>query len=1086
MPATQVYSAIYYVSPLGSDTSISGSLAAPFRTIQKAATVAAPGDTVFIRGGTYRETVTPPTNGSPGAPITFQNYPGEVPVLTGSDLLTGWTSVGNGVFRAPMPWNYTYEMVSNTSFPSNQVFLDGRMLTLLRWPKETNLDPFANPRDALIDSSSVSGSNTIATDAEFTEPPARWVGAKVWINLARLGLDGQGQTGTVTAASTGQLTFADIDTRGGFQPWGVGTDSRYYLFNPTAAALATTGGPTAALDPGEWWYDSAAQQMYVRTWDGAQPAEIAGSPRAVEARRRSWAFSLENRAWITLRGLHLFSASIRTDTISASRTNTTAPANNILLDDLDVRYATHFTDLSGNYQMQWISKSGLILSGSSITLQNSRLRYSAGSGISVLGQNNKILNNILSDLNYSNSEAGMLNTGKPYDTPGNVAQTSLDHEIAYNTLYRTPQQGINFRGLKNSANSPATTLARIHHNVIHDVMLQSFDSAAIDTFGTDHQYVRIDHNTIFNVFGPTNFGIYFDFASAGIVDHNLLFDVREPLNFNWTDPASPQNMRLFNNTSLHDVGTPLFSMGSTSPGSFIRNNLLSVAVPPFSDATVFNNVIALPSFFINPSLADYSLTASALAAIDQGVSVAPFNDPISGSAPDVGAFEHGLPAWNAGSSLIAPQTAPGGLAVTPINSSTVRLDWSDRSSDETHFIILRSPDSGRYWTEIGRAPANTSTFTDTQLPGGRYLYAVRGDRSPLSSRVTGRGGNAQTLFFPGTFDAQSGGINVFGASQIGGTSPGSWIRFNSLDCGAAGSVTAFTANYASFNSSGQIQVRLGNPTNGTLIATLTAGTSDATYRDVTGPVSASASGTHDVYLVFTGWGTANMSSFRFIGNAASQPPAVPAALSATWNGTAVQLAWTDTATNEQEFRVERAINNSPFTELVRLPANTSAGTDSGVTTSRRYRYRVSAANLFAPSAFSAPAEVTTPSTALEIWRKQNFGTTSNIGAAADTADPDGDSGPNLLEYALGGNPSSAPSAPLPTFQMSNSQFQVTFTPKVLTDLTYIVQTSSDLVSWTDLVITGSLILNQPFTFTDTVDISAASPDRRFLRLRVGY
>src|SRR5687767_2278421 len=46
-----------YVAENGSDTGNNGlSLAAPFRTIQRCAQVAAAGDTCFIRAGTYRET----------------------------------------------------------------------------------------------------------------------------------------------------------------------------------------------------------------------------------------------------------------------------------------------------------------------------------------------------------------------------------------------------------------------------------------------------------------------------------------------------------------------------------------------------------------------------------------------------------------------------------------------------------------------------------------------------------------------------------------------------------------------------------------------------------------------------------------------------------------------------------------------------------------------------------------------------------------------------------------------------------------------------------------------------------------------
>jgi autotransporter-associated beta strand protein len=949
--------ATYYVSPSGHDTN-PGTLEQPFRTVQKGASAAVASDTVVLRAGTYRETVTPAASGTSGAPITFQNHPGEIATVSGNDVLTGWTSLGGGVFRAPMAWNYNYELVTNTAFPSNQVFLDGQMLNLLRWPKETNHDLVANPREGVIDSAIASGSNVILTDAEFTENPSRWVGAKVWVNLARNGNDGQGQTGTVTAASTGQLTLLGIDNRMGNQPWGVGTGTRYHLFHPTASALAGAGGVAAALAPGEWWFDSAAGQMYVRTWDGQPPAETTGERGTVEARRRSWAFALDSRSWINVRGLHLFAASIRTDNSSATRGSSVAPANNILLDGLNGQYLTHFTDCTGNFQMQWISKSGLILSGSNITLQNSILRYSAGSGVSVLGQRNRVLNNVISDMNYSVSEAGALNLGKTYDT---AAQTSLDHEIANNTIYRTPQQGINFRGLKNSANSPSNTLARIHHNVVHDAMIRSHDSAAIDSFGTNHQFVRVDHNHIFNFFGQRSYGVYFDFASGGVIDHNLIFETRRPININWTNTSLNQNMRVFNNTALADVSTSsgLSTLGNTSTASEIRNNLFSGSIPTISGAVSSNNLVSSNPLYTNVPLHDFTLAAGATTAINQGV-VTPFDDPISGAAPDIGSFERGQPAWSAGSSLLPLQPAPTGLIATQLDSSTVQLGWTDRSNDETHFMIMRSSDGGTSWNEIGRVPADAQTFTDTRIPAGRYLYAVRGDRSPFSARAGSRGNSAQQLFYPGLYDGQSGGISVFGETQIGGTDPGEWIRFDNIDFGVAGSVTTFTANYSSGQVNGEVQVWLDHPSTGTRIATLIAGTNDWVYRDVSGPVSATASGVHNVFLKFTHSGTANMATFRFIGNAPSLPPAEPSALTASWNGTAVQLAWADNASNENEFRIERSVSGGPFTFLARSGANATSATDATTLPGVHYRYRICAANMAAPSEFGLSAMVKIP------------------------------------------------------------------------------------------------------------------------------
>ncbi|KRF18426.1 hypothetical protein [Paenibacillus sp. Soil787] len=52
------------------------------------------GDTVNIRGGTYRETVTPANSGTAGNKIKFQNYNGEAVVVSGADLVTGWTQGG--------------------------------------------------------------------------------------------------------------------------------------------------------------------------------------------------------------------------------------------------------------------------------------------------------------------------------------------------------------------------------------------------------------------------------------------------------------------------------------------------------------------------------------------------------------------------------------------------------------------------------------------------------------------------------------------------------------------------------------------------------------------------------------------------------------------------------------------------------------------------------------------------------------------------------------------------------------------------------------------------------------------------------
>lgn len=66
-----------------------GTEAQPFKTINAAAQVAEPGDTVRVRAGTYRERVAPARGGTEQAPITYEAMPGETVEVKGSDAWSG-------------------------------------------------------------------------------------------------------------------------------------------------------------------------------------------------------------------------------------------------------------------------------------------------------------------------------------------------------------------------------------------------------------------------------------------------------------------------------------------------------------------------------------------------------------------------------------------------------------------------------------------------------------------------------------------------------------------------------------------------------------------------------------------------------------------------------------------------------------------------------------------------------------------------------------------------------------------------------------------------------------------------------------
>ncbi|MEX0324511.1 MAG: M6 family metalloprotease domain-containing protein [Puniceicoccaceae bacterium] len=72
----------------------------------------------------------------------------------------------------------------------------------------------------------------------------------------------------------------------------------------------------------------------------------------------------------------------------------------------------------------------------------------------------------------------------------------------------------------------------------------------------------------------------------------------------------------------------------------------------------------------------------------------------------------------------SPPNPPSGLSATVVSSTEVQLTWSDNSSNERGFRVMRSID-GTSFTEIGVAPVDATEFTDgTAIPNGTYWYQV--------------------------------------------------------------------------------------------------------------------------------------------------------------------------------------------------------------------------------------------------------------------------------------------------------------------------------------------------------------------------
>jgi hypothetical protein len=143
----------------------------------------------------------------------------------------------------------------------------------------------------------------------------------------------------------------------------------------------------------------------------------------------------------------------------------------------------------------------------------------------------------------------------------------------------------------------------------------------------------------------------------------------------------------------------------------------------------------------------------------------------------------------------------------------------------------------------------------------------------------------------------------------------------------------------------------------------------------------------------------------------------------------------------------------------------------------------------------------------DVWKLAHFGANANNPAiAGDTADPDQDGVLNLMEYALATDPNIYSTNTF-TGNLVGQQFQLYFTRNTsASDITYIVQSSTDLLAWNSLMTynaasgwgtnqAGTTVFESSsngvppdqyvtVTVTTSTNVMASSLTNQFLRLEV--
>jgi len=367
----------YYVSNNGLDTN-PGTLAQPFLTIQKAADVALAGDTVRVRGGTYRETVTTTQSGTAVAPITFKPYQGERVTITGLDEFNGsWTPYQGNIYQSTM-----------AGLPS-QMFFNGELVSEARYPAAGQ----KNPLVATYNNATSGGFTSLSDTNNITPVNNYW---KDYQLSSVPGLQYRAYHANINSQMGSTLNYSSI-------PQASASDTPYYI----------TGGIKALVADRQWVHTPSSNTLYFNA-----PGNVDPSGQNVEVRTRKQGFDIAS-SYINVEGFQFKAANIVVN-----------GAGNVI-DNVQVLYPSPYGPAEGPVEDRGID--GIRIGGDSNTVRNSEVAYGWISGIVLAGAPNATIeNNLIHDVNWIGSE---INTGI-------TSFFSVDATIAGNTIYNTGRSGV--------------------------------------------------------------------------------------------------------------------------------------------------------------------------------------------------------------------------------------------------------------------------------------------------------------------------------------------------------------------------------------------------------------------------------------------------------------------------------------------------------------------------------------------------------------------------------------------------------------------------------------------------------------------
>lgn len=579
-------SVTYYVAPNGKDT-WSGTLAAPngnntdgpLATFDRARAVVQANKagfsqvTVQFRAGTYELPAavqfTAADSGSAATQITYQNYPGEMAVISGGKALTGWTQSTT----VPGAWRVSVAGMQ----PFEQLWVNGQRRYRARWNVTSasgylnNLGPIyvanstgctnanyaAGYSPALLITSGARSGQYECFDRFFfrtgdinpnwsgvsdANHPIEVIVFEDW-TVARMRLASIGPSSIYAGAPANSSVAYLVGAMSVGQFWGVLPGHRYLIDNVKEALSSST--------PGQWIVDTdTSGNPSVLTYVPAAGEDFSGNPPTVMVPQISQLLVANNLSYVSFKGLTFSHANwvagtpgYTTFAAGENAPNDTVPAalsftksSHIVLDSVAVAntggWGADIVGTNANFTTPASACSSQSLQNCNNQVVNSEFT-DLGSGAIRLGDNpvasDTDANVAAFDLIYNNVLAGgdrML--------PGTALWIGDAHDnvIDHNDLYDFYNTAIN---LGHSLNFDANNLPNwTHDNLISYNHVYQIGQGVTDDIGAVHAATGLQtgnqllHNTFHDIThdpgtgGYGGWGIYLDQGSSFVTAKNNL------------------------------------------------------------------------------------------------------------------------------------------------------------------------------------------------------------------------------------------------------------------------------------------------------------------------------------------------------------------------------------------------------------------------------------------------------------------------------------------------------------------------------------------------------------------------------------